>query len=56
MVRESDEQLRDELVRQYKGMALYNEDADMRMKLEMYEDVRDIKAMLRTIVDNMTVK
>ncbi len=56
MVRESDERLRDELVRQYKGMALYNEDADMKMRLEMYEDIRDIKAMLRTLVDNMSVK
>ncbi len=56
MVRESDEQLRDELVRQYKGMALYNEDADMKMRLELYEDVRDIKAMLKQLVDNMSVK
>ncbi len=56
MVRESDEQLRDELVKQYKGMSLYNEDADMRMRLEMYEDVREIRAMLRQLVDNMSVK
>ncbi len=56
MVRESDEALRDELVKQYKGSALFQEDTDMRMRLEMYEDIREIKSMLRQLVDNMSTK
>ncbi len=56
MVRQTDETLRDELVKQYKGSALFQEDTDMRMRLEMYEDIREMKAMLKQIVDNMTVK
>ncbi len=53
MARERDEQLRDELVKQYKGMALYQEDAGYKMQLEFYEDVREIRNLLAQIVDKM---
>lgn len=53
MTREHDEQLRRELVEQYKGMALFQEDADLKLRLLLYEDVREILDLLKEIADKM---
>lgn len=53
MARERDQQLRDELVKDYKSTALYREDAEFKMRLEFYQDVEEIKTLLQQIIDKM---
>ena len=53
MPRERDEQLRKELVEQYKRTTLYQEDAEFKLRLEFYQDVEDIKTLLKQIIEKM---
>ncbi len=53
MVRESDEQLRNELVREYTRLPLYQENAEFKLRLEFYQDVEEIKALLKQIIEKM---
>ncbi len=53
MVRESDEQLRNELVRDYMNTTLYRDNAEFKLRLEFYQDVEEIKALLKQIIDKM---
>ncbi len=48
-----DEDLRKELVEEYRRLPLYRENAEFKMRLDFYEDVREIRTLLQQIVDKM---
>ncbi len=48
-----DEDLRKEIIEEYRRLPLYRENAEFKMRLEFYQDVAEIKALLRQIVDKM---
>ncbi len=51
MVRNED--LRKELIDEYKRLPLYRENAEFKMRLDFYEDVQEIKSLLQQIIDKM---
>ncbi len=53
MVRESDEQLRNELVQEYQRLPLYRENAEFKLRLEFYQDIEEIKTLLKQIIEKM---
>ncbi len=53
MVRQSDEELRNEIVAEYQRLPLYRENAEFRMRLEFYQDIEEIKNLLKQIIDKM---
>ncbi len=53
MVRQSDEELRNELVRDYTNLPLYSDNAEFKMRLEFYQDVEEIKTLLKQIIEKM---